>query len=101
MRIREDLEIDNERLADICRRYHITELAVFGSVLTDDFGPDSDVDVLYLGEPHRSGEPWALGGLVNALEELFGRRVDLVWKGGVHWYVRDRVLAEARPVYAA
>ena len=101
MKIRDDLEIDDDRLAEICERYHITELSLFGSVLRDDFGPESDIDVLYLGEPERSDKPWALAALALELESVFGRTVDLVWRDGVHWYIRDRVLSEAKTVHAS
>lgn len=99
MKLREGLEIDDERLADICRRYHVHELALFGSVLRDDFGPDSDVDLLYVIDPPIG--LFAFGDLNEELEALIGRKVDLVPKKYLHWYIRDRVLAEARPVYAA
>ena len=101
MRIREGLEIDEERLAEICRRFHIRELSLFGSVLRDDFGPDSDVDVLYEGDIHLSPVPWAIVAFARELEEMFGRRVDVVGKNSIHWFIRDRVLDEARPMYAA
>ncbi len=101
MKLREGLEIDDERLADICRRYHVHELALFGSVLRDDFGPDSDVDLLYVFEPDAAIDLFELGDLTEELEALIGRKVDLVPKKYLHWYIRDRVLAEARPVYAA
>lgn len=100
MRIREGLEIDDDRLADIRRRFHVRELALFGSVLREDFGPHSDVDLLYALEPGaRVG--WEIFDLQLELEALIGRPVDLVGKKTVHWYIRDRVLAEARPMYAA
>ena len=99
MKLREGLEVDDERLADICRRYHVHELALFGSVLRDDFGPDSDVDLLYVIDPPIG--LFAFGDLNEELEALIGRKVDLVPKKYLHWYIRDRVLAEARPVYAA
>ncbi len=99
MKLREGLDVDDERLADICRRYHVHELALFGSVLRDDFGPDSDVDLLYVIDPPIG--LFAFGDLNEELEALIGRKVDLVPKKYLHWYIRDRVLAEARPVYAA
>lgn len=101
MKICDGLDVDDERLADICRRFHITELSVFGSALRDDFGPESDVDCLYVGDPHRSGEPWAIVAFERALADLLGREVDVVEKAGVHWYIRDRVFVEAKPIYVA
>lgn len=77
------IEIDKDRLRDFCRRWKITEFALFGSVLREDFGPDSDVDVLisFEGDSH-----WTLFDLVDMkdeLEALFGRRVDLLTRRGV------------------
>jgi predicted nucleotidyltransferase len=101
MKIREGLEIDDQRLADICRRYGIRELALFGSVLRDDFGAESDVDVL-IALPRPS--PIGLLDFVRCmheLQDLFGRSVDLVERDTVHWFIRDEVLKSARPVYVA
>lgn len=100
MKIRNDLEIDDEKLAAICEQYHVTELSLFGSVLGDDFGPESDVDVL-VAIPYPS--PIGLLEFIacaHELEELFGRKVDLMERDGIHWLIRERVRAEARIVYA-
>ena len=72
--------MDRERIAELCRRHHIRRLALFGSVLRDDFRPDSDVDVLVDFEP---GAPIGLREFLEAQDELqvvFGRPVDLVEK---------------------
>lgn len=99
MKIRDGLEIDGERLADICRRWHVTELSLFGSALTDDFGPDSDIDLLYEFEDgHTPG--WAIVDLALELESVFGRSVDLVGRRSVHWLIRDEVLTQARSLHA-
>lgn len=100
MKVRDGLEVDDERLAEICRRYGVAELSLFGSALGDDFGPDSDIDLLYLFEPDaRIG--WEIVDLQAELTALLGRTVDLVPKRYVHWHLRERVLAEARQLYAA
>ena len=100
MKIRDGLEIDGERLADICRRWHITELSLFGSALRDDFGPESDIDLLYEFEAgHVPG--WEIVDLASELESVFGRPIDLVGRGSVHWLIRDEVLAQARLLHAA
>jgi predicted nucleotidyltransferase len=83
MKIRADLDIDEERLAALCRRYRVTELALFGSVLRDDFGPDSDVDVLYELDASAEVDLFDLARLRNELSDLVGREVDLVWRDGV------------------
>lgn len=92
--------VDQARLADVCERYGVAELAVFGSVARGEARPDSDLDLLYVLAPGRH-----LGFSINRLEdelsELFGRPVDLVSKAALHRAIRDEVLAEARELYAA
>ena len=93
-----DLPLD--RIAEICRRYGVTELAVFGSAVRDDFGPHSDVDFLYvLSEDSTLG--WEIVDFHDALQEAAGRDIDIVPKNYLHWVIRDRVLAEAEVIYAA
>lgn len=95
-----DFEALAPQLAELCRRYGVVELFVFGSVARGDDRPNSDVDFLYVNDPEN-----VLGmeffGLQEELEALLGRKVDLVPKDYLHWVVKDRVLAEARPLYAA
>jgi predicted nucleotidyltransferase len=77
------LQIDRDKLADFCRRWKITELSLFGSVLREDFRPDSDVDVLVT---FAAGAPWSLLDLVTMEEELrqmFRREVHLVEQAGL------------------
>lgn len=101
--IRVSLEFDafHDQIAEICRRYRIAELSVFGSVARGEDRPDSDVDLLYVSVPDSTGSLWELWELRDELAQLFGRKVELVPKDNLHWVIRDRVLAEARPVYAA
>ena len=89
-----------ERLAELCRKYGIAELAVFGSVARCSAQPDSDVDLLYVRTP---GNDLGMSyfALQEDLEELFGRPVDLVQKDGLHRVIRDQVLADAQVLYAA
>ncbi len=99
------IEIPEDRIADFCRRWKINELALFGSVLRDDFRPDSDVDVLVtFAEDAR----WTLFDIVHMedeLEALFGREVDLSERRAVEKsenYIRRRsILKSARTVYVA
>lgn len=97
---RSRIAIDRERLAGFCRRNHIRRLALFGSVLRDDFGPDSDVDVLVEFEP---GQVLGLRffALERELSEILGRKVDLNTAGFLSPYFRGRVLAEAEVQYVA
>jgi predicted nucleotidyltransferase len=90
--------IDPECIADFCRRHHVARLSLFGSVLRDDFTPESDVDVLVEFEPGRAPglEFFAMGG---ELSRIIGRPVDLNTPEFLSRYFRDEVLAEARPVY--
>lgn len=94
--------IDYERLAAFCRHWHVAELALFGSVLRDDFDPArSDVDVLVEFLP---GHQVGLIGLMTMQEELarvFGRRVDLMTRTGVDPEVRRRIVESAEVVYGA
>ena len=95
------IEMSQEAVGRFCRENRIRWLALFGSVLRDDFGPESDVDVLVEFEP---GTRIGLMGLTRVeleLSALLGRKVDLNTPGGLHRRFRDRVLAEAETVYAA
>lgn len=89
------------RLAELCARYGISELSVFGSVVREDDHPDSDVDLLYVWDTEADPSWHALWQLRQELASLLGRPIDLVPKESLHWVVRDRVLADARVVYAA
>jgi predicted nucleotidyltransferase len=94
------IDIPKEKIAEFCRRNHIRRLSLFGSVLRDDFGPDSDIDVLVEFEPDTH-----LGlrffGLEEELSEMLGRKVDLNTAGFLSKYFRDEVLAEAEVQYDA
>jgi predicted nucleotidyltransferase len=92
------VELPMERIREICRKYGVTELSVFGSAVRDDFGPDSDIDFLYVLAPD-STIGWEIVDLHDELAAAVGRDVDLVPKRYLHWVVRDRVLAEAKVVY--
>jgi len=94
------LDVPEIALADFCRRHHLRRLAFFGSVLRDDFRPDSDVDVLVEFEPgHVPG--LAFFGMQDELSRLLGRNVDLNTPGFLSAYFRDEVLREAENVYVA
>jgi uncharacterized protein len=93
--------IDRDALAAVCRRYHIGWLAIFGSHARGDASASSDVDVVVEFEPGRTP---GLGiiRVADALRRVLGgRRVDLVTRRGLAPRLRDRVLAEARELYAA
>ncbi len=94
------IEIPLGRLADICRRYRIARLAVFGSVLRESFGPESDVDVLVEFEPgHTPG--FEFFAIQEQLAGLLGRPVDLHTPAFLSPYFRDEVQRDAEVLYAA
>jgi hypothetical protein len=97
-----NLEIPMDRIETFCRKWKIREFSLFGSVLREDFRPDSDVDVLVSFE---SDAPWDLFHLVEMRDELialFGRDVDLVEKEGLRNPFRRRAILDTREViYAA
>lgn len=92
--------IPNSQLADLCRRYRICKLSLFGSALREDFTARSDVDVLV------EFEPGAVPGLAffriqEELSQLLGRAVDLNTPGSLSAYFRDDVLRQAEVIYDA
>jgi uncharacterized protein len=92
--------VPREELAALCRRRHIRWLALFGSVLTGEFRPDSDIDVLVEFAPgHTPG--LAIIDVEDELSALFdGRKVDLLIRQDLSHWIRDSVLAEAEVQYA-
>lgn len=93
------IALPRENVADFCRRHHILRLALFGSVLRPDFGPDSDVDVLVEFEPgHVPGLEFF--AMEAELSEILGRRVDLNTPDFLSRYFRDDVLRAADVIYA-
>jgi predicted nucleotidyltransferase len=94
------LDVDLDRLAEICQRYGVAELLVFGSVARGESGPRSDVDLLYRLRPGaRLG--WEIDQLEHELAELFGRPVDLISVKALHPRLRPSVTSEAQQLYAA
>lgn len=88
------------KILDLCRQYHVRRFALFGSIIHDDFGPESDIDVLVEFEP---GKTPGLGffGLELELSELLGRKVDLNTPNSLGRWIRGPVLAEAKDLYVA
>lgn len=95
------INVPNDRIADFCRRHHIRKLSLFGSVLREDFGPDSDVDVLVEFEEGKSPGLIRLAGMELELSELLGgRKVDMNTPRCLSRYIRNRVEQEAEVQYA-
>lgn len=95
------IDIPRAELAAFCRRNRIRRLSLFGSVLREDFRPDSDVDVLVEFEPDAHVGMLRLAGMEIELSEILGRKVDLNTPGFLSRYYRDQVLAEAEVQYDA
>ena len=94
------LDVDRDRLREVCERYGVASLEVFGSAARGDHRPNSDIDLLYvLKTGTRLG--FRLFDLEDELTTVFGRPVDLVARTSVNTYLREQVLAEARTLYAA
>jgi len=95
------IDVDRERLAEFCRRNHIQRLAFFGSVLRDDFRPDSDVDVLVEFQPGHTPGLIGLGGMADELSAILGgRQVELLTQEDLSQFFRAQVLDEAQVQYA-
>jgi uncharacterized protein len=96
MTVQEAVLAHREEILRIAARHGATNVRVFGSVARGTAGPDSDLDLLIDVGPKTS--PWFPGGLLMDLEELLGYHVDITTERGLHPVIRDRVLAEARPL---
>ena len=95
-----DIVLPRDKLEDFCRRNHITELSLFGSVLRPDFRPDSDVDVLVRFEEGSTPGMIGLARMESELSELFGRTADLRTPEDLSRYFRDEVVRSATVQYA-
>jgi predicted nucleotidyltransferase len=95
------IPLDQAKLADFCRKHHIRKLALFGSILRDDFRPDSDVDILVEFEPAHVPGFLRLAAMERELSGLLGgRQVDMRTPQDLSRYFRDDVIATAKVQYA-
>ena len=101
MQIRPDIHVNDQELTSLCRRFGVARLEVFGSSSRGDFRPDSDVDLLVEFLPGERVGLLRLAELQLELQSLLGCDVDLVPRGGLKPMIRDRVLGDARALYAA
>ena len=96
------IAIDRERLKDFCRRWQISELALFGSVLRDDFRPESDVDVLVTFAPGANRSLFDYGAMEEELAAILGQSVDLVNRQAIeqsaNWLRRRAILESAERI---
>jgi len=101
MKTRMNLKIPKKQLNEFCKKNHITKLSLFGSALRDDFGSDSDVDMLVEFSPEARVGLVGFAGLELELSEILGRKVALNTPDSVSKYYREKVLAEAEVQYDA
>ncbi|HUV05214.1 MAG TPA: nucleotidyltransferase family protein [Armatimonadota bacterium] len=95
------IHVNPEQIADFCRRNHIRRLAFFGSVLTDEFRPDSDVDVLVEFEPNYRVGLLRMAEMEIELSRIIGQKADMRTPNDLSRYFRDEVVAKAEVQYAA
>jgi hypothetical protein len=96
------IDVDRARIGEFCRKRQIVEFALFGSVLREDFGPESDVDVLVAFAPDARHGLFELATMEEELASIFWRRVNLVERGGVRNPFRRRaILSNLLVLYAA
>lgn len=99
-----NVEVPREKIEEFCRKWRVSELALFGSVLRDDFRPDSDVDVLLTFAPDAGISLFDYADIQEDLEAIFGRKVDVFSRKGVersqNRFRRRAILESARTVYA-
>lgn len=101
MTVAPGLEVSLERLSEVCRRYEVNRLSLFGSVARGESTPESDADILVEYRPGHHQSLFSFSELQEELERLLGRRVDLVSRDGLSPHLRSRILQEAREFYAA
>jgi uncharacterized protein len=98
---RERPGLPKDVIEDFCRRHHITRLAVFGSYLREDFGPESDIDILVDFDPDHIPSLFDVAGMEIELSELLdGRKVDMRTPQDLSRYFREEVVAKAEVQYA-
>jgi uncharacterized protein len=101
MVVTERIEVDSSNLSEICRKFDVAGLAIFGSALRPDFRWDSDIDLLIDFKPEARVGLLTLSRLRRELERLFARRVDLVPRGSVKPSLRKAIEDHAKVLYAA
>lgn len=95
------IQIDSAQLVGFCQSHHILRLALFGSVLTDRFGPDSDVDVLVEFDPECLPTLFDVVAMERELSAIMGRKADMRTPKDLSRHFRDEVMRTARVQYAA
>lgn len=96
MNIRDILQEKRDDILRIAQEHGVYNVRVFGSAVRDDAGEESDIDFLVDVGPDHS--PFFPGGMLADMEDLLGRKVDIVTENALHWYIKDRVMQEAMPL---
>ena len=96
MGIPEIIQDKKEQVLALAARHGASNVRIFGSVANGTAKTDSDIDFIVDLEPGRS--LFDLGGLLMDLQQLFGRKVGVVTENGLHWYIKERILSEAKPI---
>ena len=99
------VEVSKDKIQSFCLKWKITELSLFGSVLRDDFGPASDVDMLVSFDPAARWSLMALAAMQDEIQKILGRKVDLVERSAIerseNYIRRNHILASVEPFYVA
>ena len=101
MTIANGITLPDMEIAELCRRYAVKELALFGSAARGQLRPDSDIDLLVEFQPESTGGLLRHFAAERELSDLLGRKVDLVSKRALRSEIREEILAEAKNIYAA
>lgn len=99
MKRKPQITIPKKKIEKFCRSYHISKLALFGSVLTDQFTATSDIDILVEFEPKHIPGLFGIVGMENELTKIQGRKADLRTPQDLSRYFRQDVLTKAYPIY--
>ncbi|MCH8871089.1 MAG: nucleotidyltransferase family protein [Chloroflexi bacterium] len=98
--VRDRFALSDDDVASFCLKNHIRRMALFGSIVREDFRPESDVDVLVEFDPAHTPSLFKFSGMRLDLSELLGgKKVDLHTFKGLNKYIRDEVLSEAKVIY--
>lgn len=99
------IELPMDKIRDFCEQWQVAELALFGSVLRDDFRPDSDIDILIAFSPTAKRGLTETMQMRDQLQEIFNRKVDLIVKAAIerseNWLRRKNILESAQTIYVA
>ena len=90
----QEIQQKKKEILAVARQYGIVNVRIFGSVARGDDNPQSDID--FLVDLEEGCTLFDLGGALVKLQDLLGRKVDIVTKNGLHWYLREKIMKEAR-----